>query len=160
MIPTLMDIIRGLLDGTITQEEARKWLAEHERLQAEVDGSDVSPSLSEVLLSIISKRAEQDARWGKIGTYKHAPFDYRVMAHADNDTNPVVIAQAHGIISPEIARLRTEDADPITWMDILVEEVSKLTEGHSSKPKLREQLIDVAGVAAAWAEQLDEEIKT
>lgn len=149
MIPTLEDIIRGLLDGTMTAEQARRYLAEHEKLQAEVDAVTTVPwNRARCLMDVINKCHEQDARWGLGSTYP--AFDASLMASAD--TTAIDLASYYGVPTPRRARLTTASrASELAWMDVLVEEVAKLNEKHDSPGALREQLIDVAAVATQWA---------
>lgn len=151
MIPVLEDIIRGLLDGTITPEQARHYLKCHEDLQAEVDSvSNVPYARAKCLVDTIKKCEEQDLRWGP-RTYPS--FDAQLAACAD--TTPIDLAGYHEIPNPRRARLTTAArGEELSWLDILVEEVSKTTEQHDNVGKLRDQLIDVAGVAIQWAAQL------
>jgi hypothetical protein len=159
MIPTLSDIIKMLLAGECTPVQAQLWLAEHQKLQDEFDAlEDVPPGLSRVMLDALKKRFAQDDRWGALDTYQHASFDPTLLASADTDSDSKILAAAHCVPAPYAARAATRIAaatGELSWMLLLVEEVSKLTEHHSNQAALREQCIDVAGVALAWAEALD-----
>lgn len=151
MIPVLEDIIRGLLNGTMTTEQAKFYLAQHERLQAEVEAvSNVPYARAKCLVDTVKKCEEQDLRWGP-RTYPS--FDAQLVACAD--TTPIDLAGCHEIPNPRRARLTTASrGEELAWLDILVEEVSKTTEHHDDRQALRDQLIDVAGVAIQWAAQL------
>lgn len=153
MIPVLEDIIRGLLNGTITHEQAAHWLKCHEDLQAEVDSlSHVPFARAECLVDVIKKCDEQDQRWGP---RQYTSFHPMLVASAD--TSVPGLAGYHGVFTPYKARLESaaQDAEgQLSWMTILVEEVAKTTEKYEDKAALREQLIDVAGVAVQWAAQL------
>lgn len=154
MIPVLEDIIRGLLDGTMTPEQAKFYLEQHEKLQAEVDAVGNVPYLrAKCLVDVIKKCEEQDLRWGQ-RTYPS--FDAQLAACAD--TTPIDLAGYHEIPNPRRARLTTAArGEELSWLDILVEEVAKTTEHHDNVDALRNQLIDVAGVAIQWAAQLTRE---
>lgn len=153
MIPVLEDIIRGLLNGTMTPEQAKFYLEQHERLQAEVDAlTDVSYARARCLLDTLRKCEEQDQRWGP---RQYPSFDETLTVLAD--TGQFELAGRYGIPNARKARLMTAEANAferLSWMDILVEEVAKTTEKHEDQVALRAQLIDVAGVAVQWAAQL------
>lgn len=157
MIPTLEDIIRGLLAGTMTQAQAQHYLDAHLQLQAELFGDalpDVPYARAQCLADVIKKCHEQDKRWGP---RSYPSFHPSLLA--DADTGCFQLANYHGIINPRRARLETAAQDGeglLSWMTILMEEVSKTTE-KETRPALREQLIDVAGVAVQWAAQLTPE---
>lgn len=158
MIPVLEDIIRGLLNGTMTHEQAKFYLEQHELLQAEADDDAVGnvPYLrARCLLDVIKKCKEQDDRWGP---RQYSSFHPMLVASADTST--IGLAEFHGVTSGRRARLLSaaQDAEgELSWMTILVEEVAKTTEKYEDKAALREQLIDVAGVAIQWASQLTPE---
>lgn len=154
MIPVLEDIIRGLLDDTITPEQARYYLKCHEDLQAEVDSvSDVPYARVRCLVDVIKKCEDQDLRWGP-RTYPS--FNAQLAACAD--TTPTDLAGYHEIPNPRRARLTTAArGEELAWLDILVEEVCKLCEKYEDQKALRDQLIDVAGVAIQWAAQLTQD---
>jgi len=154
MIPVLEDIIRGLLNGTMTPEQAKFYLEQHERLQAEVDAvSQVPFQRAQCLVDVIKKCEEQDLRWGR---REYPSFDAQLQGCAD--TTPRDLAGYHEIPDPKRARLTTDSrGSELAWLDVLVEEVSKTTEHHDNRQALRDQLIDVAGVALQWAAQLTPE---
>lgn len=156
MIPTLEDIIRGLLDGTIQPEQARRWLQCHLDLQKEVDVMSLyipSYEMARGLLDTIRKVKEQDARWGP---RQYPSFDAQLEASAD--TTAAHLASFHNLPTADHARLcRTARQDELSWADILVCEVAKLPERYEDQTALRAQLIDVAGVALQWAAQLTPE---
>lgn len=158
MIPTLEDIIRGLLDGTMPREKAQFYLNAHLELQAEADDDSVGQvpfTRARCLLDVIKKCVEQDNRWGP---RQYTSFHPALVASADSSVPG--LASYHGVITPYKARLESaaQDAEgQLSWMTILVEEVAKLVEKYEDKRALREQLIDVAGVALQWAAQLTPE---
>lgn len=156
MIPVLEDIIRGLLNGTMTPEQAKFYLEQHEQLQAEVDAlTDVPYARGLVTLDVLRKCIEQDERWGP---RQYPSFDAGLVASAD--TGPFSIAGFYEVVNAKRARLLTDNQalnNELSWMTILVEELTKLTEKHEDVPALRAQLIDVAGVAVQWATQLTPE---
>src|SRR3546814_5774957 len=156
MIPTLDDIIRGLLNGTMTPEQAKFYLEQHEKLQAEVDGlGDVPYARGAVTIDVLKKCAQQDRRWGP---RQYPSFNPAMTANAD--IGPNQLADFHEVVAPVRARLLTQTQDDqgeLSWMTILVEEVSKLADKYEKPDDLREQLIDVAGVAVQWASQLTPE---
>jgi hypothetical protein len=156
MIPVLEDIIRGLLNGTMTPEQAKFYLEQHEKLQAEVDAVAEVPFLrATCLVDLIKKCDEQDKRWG---AREYSSFDRALSANAD--VGPIDLACYHEIPNPRRARLTTNSrGENLAWIDILVEEVAKTTEHHDNTLSLRAQLIDVAGVAIQWASQLTPEPK-
>lgn len=153
MIPTLIDIVRGLLNGTMTHEEADRYLLAHLELQAEADELQVdSYERARSLCDIIKRCNEQDQRWGE-RTYPS--FNPAMVASAD--TSIAGLANTHGQLTPEKARwlreVRAGDNE-LSWMDILSCEVAKLCERYEDQVKLRDQLLDVAAVAVQWAAAL------
>lgn len=156
MIPVLEDIIRGLLNGTMTPERAKFYLEQHEKLQAEVDSvSNVPYARGAVTIDVLKKCAQQDRRWGP---RQYPSFNPAMTANAD--IGPNQLAGFHEVVAPVRARLLTQTQDDqgeLSWMTILVEEVSKLADKYEKPDDLREQLIDVAGVAVQWASQLTPE---
>ncbi|QKW95591.1 hypothetical protein AXL3_53 [Stenotrophomonas phage vB_SmaS-AXL_3] len=156
MIPTLDDIIRGLLNGTMTPEQAMFYLEQHEKLQAEVDGlGDVPYARGAVTIDVLKKCAQQDRRWG---LREYPSFNVGMTSNAD--IGPNQLAGFHEVVAPVRARLLTQTQDDqgeLSWMTILVEEVAKLVDFYEKPEELRAQLIDVAGVATQWAAQLTPE---
>lgn len=95
-----------------------------------------------VLQEVWAERKRQDERWGEqnhpngtgLPVYEHAARRYR--AQADR-----AAASGH-----------------LAWRDILLEEVYEaLAEADVSK--LREELVQVAAVAAVWIESIDRKLK-
>lgn len=153
MIPVLEDIIRGLLDGTMSKEEAKFYLDRHVEMQGEVDGlSDVPYSRGRVTLDVLTKCIEQDQQWGE---RQYPSFNLAIVN--DADLGQYALAGFHEVVNGQRARILTNSQatlGELSWMTILVEEVAKLTEKYESPEALREQVIDVAGVAVQWASQL------
>lgn len=150
MIPTLIDILAALLAGEMTNEEAAHYLKVHRDLQAQVDDVAEEVPYERLSCSAINKMAEQDKRWG---AQSYPAFSPQLSLFADTDAKD--LAQEHGILTPSTARLRTDSrGDELSWMDLLVEEVAKLTERREDKLALRLQLSDVVGVALQWAQTL------
>lgn len=153
MIPVLEDIIRGLLNGTMSNEEAKFYLDRHVEMQGEVDGlSDVPYTRGRVTLDVLTKCIEQDQRWGE-----RAYPSFNLAIVNDADLGQYAIAGFHEVVNAQRARLLTDNQatnGELSWMTILVEEVAKLTEKYESPEALRKQVIDVAGVAVQWATQL------
>lgn len=153
MIPTLLDIIRGLLDGTMSHEAARAYLAEHERLQAHVDNMDVPRyEVAASVLNMITRVKEQDLRWG----FRAYPsFNLAMVSSAD--TSVAGLANTHGVLTPDKAKwlreTRAGDGE-LSWMDVLTCEVAKLIGKYEDQQALREQLLDVGAVTMSWAAQL------
>lgn len=154
MIPTLEDIILGLLAGTMTHEDARKWLQAHLDQQADLGSLSVpSYERSQCVIDVIKKCEEQDRLWGEGRVYPS--FNLTVTSNADN--GQYAVAGYHEVVNAARARTLSDgqaESGELSWMTILVEEVAKLTEKYEQPLKLREQLIDVAGVAVQWAAQL------
>lgn len=154
MIPTMEDIIRGLLDGTMTHAEAAKWLAQHQRMQEELDGSDVSPTTAQVLLDLIRERGAQDKKWGE---QNHASFD-PVLSSWDGGAPAERMANEYEIPGEARAKFLCQKAfaeGQGTWMHILVEEIAEACGSYDKPDKLREELVQVAAVVVAWIEMLD-----
>lgn len=156
MIPVLEDIIRGLLDGTMSPEEAKFYLDAHERLQNGVDSlADVPYVRGVVTLEVLEKCFAQDRQWG---ARTYPSFNTAIMSNAD--LGQYAVAGYHEVVNAQRARLLTANQNAtgeLSWMTILVEEVAKLTEKYESPQQVREQLIDVAGVAIQWAAALTPE---
>lgn len=153
MIPTLEDIIRGLLDGTMTHEAASAYLAEHERLQAHVDNMQAPRyEVAASVLNMIERCREQDRRWGLRG---YPSFNMAMVSSAD--TSVAGLANTHGVLPPDKAKwlceVRAADGD-LSWMDILASEVAKLVGKYEDAQALRDQLLDVGAVAMQWAARL------
>jgi len=92
-----------------------------------------------VLEEIRGERKRQDAKWGQ-------------QNHADGIKHPQAAEQA------AMARLRCQwktDKGLVTWADILNEEIAEAGEVIDDPVRLREELIQVAAVAAAWVEAID-----
>lgn len=157
MIPTLEDIIRMLLEGSCTPEQARAWLQAHEDLNREVEGAAALHQMTlyrgHVVLNTLQRMFAQDDRWGKDRTYPS--FD--VGLQADADIAPSFINGFYAIPTGVNARRITEaraNLGELAWMDILVEEVAKLPEAYENETLLRDHLLDVAAVAMQWAQKL------
>lgn len=101
-----------------------------------------------VLSEVHGERQAQDAKWGQ-QNHPDGTGPDRVWAF----TGPAayVAEQARA----NCQRLAGEGF--VTWLDILLEEVAEaLTEDDPAK--LRAELIQVAAVAAAWAEAIDRRV--
>jgi DNA-binding PucR family transcriptional regulator len=96
-----------------------------------------SDGIMAVLAEVAAERRRQDARWGE-------------QNHPDG---------AGPAYAEEASRRREEceraaEAGQLTWRHILLEEVAEAGAEHEPK-RLREELIQVAAVAVAWAEAID-----
>lgn len=98
-----------------------------------------SPSPTEVVLDDIEhERERQDGKWGE-------------QNHPNGTGGPVAIEHADYI------RRQTDkaaEAGRLTWKDILDEETAEAF-AEDDPVKLREELVQVAAVAASWVEALD-----
>ena len=94
-----------------------------------------------VLTEVAQERARQDDLWGEQnhpdGTGEDCPYQWRGMA---------VLAQ--------LKANRAAEAGLLTWRDVLMEEFAEAMEAPTDE-LLREELIQVAAVAAAWVEAID-----
>jgi hypothetical protein len=93
--------------------------------------------VSAVLQDIASEREQQDAKWGQ--------------QNHPNGTS------RHQAVWRDLYRNRCDDAaraGHLTWLDILLEEVYEAA-AEEEVAELRAELVQVAAVAAAWAEALD-----
>lgn len=91
-----------------------------------------------VFRDIVEERAAQDARWGE-------------QNHPDGTSSEMWGPNA------KLWRFRCDGAakaGDVTWKHILLEEVYEAL-AESDPAKLREELIQVAAVAAAWVEAID-----
>lgn len=94
---------------------------------------------------VCDERARQDARWGE----QNHPDG----THPDN---PWVFTGPASYVA-EVARAncnRLAAEGFVTWRDILLEEIAEAF-AEADPAKLRAELIQVAAVAAAWAEAID-----
>lgn len=99
--------------------------------------SDGPDGLASVLAEIAAERRRQDARWGE-------------QNHPDG-AGPTNAPEAT-LRRDECERARA--AGELTWRHILLEEVAEAAAENEPK-RLRDELIQVAAVAVAWAEALD-----
>jgi hypothetical protein len=102
-----------------------------------------------VVADVTAELTAQDLEWG---VQDHPSFDPTVVV-----SDGARLAQAHGVISEEAARASVEQAAEqgrLSWAAILVEEVAELFGAAEDDEALRGELIQVAAVAAAWAEAL------
>lgn len=88
----------------------------------------------DVLYEVALERARQDAKWGE-------------QNHPDKSTTSEPLLWGSDAYRE---RLKVED----NWLDILLEEVAEAAEA-SSEEELQKELIQIAAVAAAWAEAID-----
>jgi hypothetical protein len=101
---------------------------------------DGPAGLVAVLAEVAAERHRQDARWGE-------------QNHQDG-TGSAYAAEA------VLARKecgRAAGAGELTWRHILLEEIAEAGAEHDPG-SLREELIQVAAVAVAWAEALDRRV--
>lgn len=87
---------------------------------------------------IVTERIRQDKKWGE-------------QNHEDGTGKPGDIYQAHTARELTESRFKTGIG---TWKDILREEVYEAF-AETDPDKLREELIQVAAVAASWVEAID-----
>jgi hypothetical protein len=102
-----------------------------------------------VLDDVAAELVDQDAMWGVQG---HPSFDPTIDVSGSSR-----LAWAHGVIAEERARAAVEQAGEqgrLSWAAILVEEVAELFGAADDEVALYGELIQVAAVAAAWAEAL------
>ena len=102
----------------------------------------VAPATTAVLKDVAAERQRQDERWGE-------------QNHPDG-TGP-----QFGVVAEEM-RKACDAAFSVgvgTWMDILTEEFYEAC-AESDPAALREELIQVAAVATAWAEAIDRRLAT
>lgn len=97
----------------------------------------IAPTES-VLRAVAEEREAQDAKWGE-------------QNHPDGTGLPEDAANAN--LAREICQ-RAFATGQGTFADILTEEVMEAF-AETDKAKLREELIQVAAVAVAWAEKID-----
>lgn len=91
-----------------------------------------------VFRDIVEERAAQNAKWGE-------------QNHPDGTGRPY--DQFHADKARRLCNDAAE-AGVVTWRHILREEVAEAL-AESDPAKLREELIQVAAVAAAWVEAID-----
>lgn len=110
----------------------------------------IDPSATvRVLAQVSAERARQDQKWGQ---QHHPSYDPEMCNRFGSG------AEAYGLPSAALAKARCGQRaveGRVTWADILVEEVAEALEAVSDPRHLREELLQVAAVAAAWAEDLD-----
>jgi hypothetical protein len=96
--------------------------------------------LMAVLAEVAAERRRQDARWGE-------------QNHPDG-AGPAYAAEA---ARRRAGSERAAEAGQLTWRHILLEEVAEAGAEHEPK-RLREELIQVAAVAVAWAQAIDRRV--
>lgn len=102
---------------------------------------------------VLDERERQNRKWGE---QNHPSFD-QVLLNRKGSCTPQRMAEHYEIPTPTRARFLCETAfnkGEGTWMHILQEEVSELLEADSHE-KLKEELVQIAAVAMAWAECID-----
>ena len=97
---------------------------------------DTHPT-EEVLREVARERQRQDARWGEQNHPDGASDVYAATADHYREICQAHAAEGH-----------------CTWKDILLEEVWEAF-AEPDPAKLRAELVQVAAVAAAWAEAID-----
>jgi hypothetical protein len=90
-----------------------------------------------VLAEVAAERAKQDAKWG--------PQNHPDGTGRDGDADMAKLDRA---------KCKANGPDEDNWRDILQEEVSEAF-AETDPKALREELLQVAAVAAAWVEAID-----
>ena len=112
---------------------------------------------------ILAERDRQDAKWGEqnhpdgtgpntlplMDTWIHIPEDD--MRGLEDYTARLL---AFAATQATNAAARGHRSEPVTWRDILLEEVTEAF-AEEDLDRLRTELIQVAAVAAQWAEAID-----
>lgn len=110
----------------------------------EENPDEASEELTAFLQRIVKERANQERKWG---IQNHRSF-------AKGVKTTVRLARYYKIPAPDEAKELYEKrakSGRVSWMDILLEEVTELMES-SDDDELIEELIQVAAVAIAWAQ--------
>lgn len=96
-------------------------------------------ALRAVLEDIEQERYHQNEKWGE-------------QTHADGTGEHFIHPEAVTAMRNEVERAFAEERG--TWRHILSEEIAEAF-SESSPERLREELVQVAAVAAAWIEDID-----
>lgn len=111
--------------------------------------------LADVLAAVVTERARQDAKWGADRTQPdaHAGIDNYEWDRRHGATHML------GILSAKMYRSMVEASarrGELSWSEILMEEVAEAAEegGVGNLALLYVELIQVAAVAVAWAEDV------
>ncbi|MFE7236120.1 hypothetical protein ACFVAF_37010 [Streptomyces sp. NPDC057596] len=108
------------------------------RLLRKAAEAQPATSLDSVLAEVRAERARQDARWGE-------------QNHPDGTGLPIF---QHSVRRYRDTAERNAAAGVLAWRDVLLEEVHEVL-AESDPAELRAELVQVAAVAAAWAEAID-----
>lgn len=112
-----------------------------------------------VLEEVAAERARQNAKWGE-QNHPDGTGGYplvNVQVEALRWSGPEMLGNLNGRYLAEVATRATDDRAErrcVDWRDILLEEVFEAL-AEDDPHKLRTELIQVAAVAAQWAEAID-----
>jgi len=112
-------------------------------------------AIRSVAKEIAFERGRQDEKWG---AQNHRSFIKTVRGFPEAEARKIIAAE-YGIPTEEKAKAACDQAmkdGKCTWMHILVEEVCEVGAAFKNPVALRKELIQVAAVAAAWAQAIDE----
>ena len=115
----------------------------------------------EVLVDIRAERRRQDTKWGE---QNHPDVD-QVLMTREGGCSPDRMAAEYQVPSAYQARRQCDIAASrgrVTWAHILIEEVAEALEAatKANPTSLRDELVQVAAVAAGWIECLDRRAAT
>ena len=106
-------------------------------------------------------RAERERQVEKWGDQSHHPSVDRILMEREGGCTPHRMAEEYGIPTASTARANCQAAFRAglgTWGHIFVEEIAEAIEAavlHGDGPQLREELVQVMTVCAAWIQKLD-----
>ncbi|WP_410221916.1 hypothetical protein [Pedobacter sp.] len=106
--------------------------------------------MENILQEIKNERLRQDAKWGQ--------QDHPILDPVLLDRTPKRMCEEYGLPSENVAKQLCEAAHRggyLTYMHILVEEVSEAASCGRDTQSLRHELVQVAAVAVAMIESLD-----
>lgn len=98
--------------------------------------------INDILDDVALERVNQIEKWG--------PQDHR--SHYDQTS--ITRARANASYWKQVNDAREESPNPTSWDGILLEEVYEAI-AETDEAKIREELVQVAAVAAAWIEAID-----
>ena len=108
-------------------------------------------STANVMYDVLVERGAQDKKWGQQDHPDGTGSDERILTHTDVNLDLRTGAELARIFK---ARCQGNSPEEDNWRDILLEEVFEAF-AETDPAELRDELIQVAAVAASWVEAID-----